>query len=116
MGSKEKINLLDTIPFHNPAITTGRENDGTIVIALPRFKKKWMQRFLLPKGMSPDIHVRLEEHGSAVWIQIDGRSTVREIIERLADHFNHEENYESRILTYFIRLQKNGLIKLAVSE
>ncbi len=34
--------------------------------------------FLLPKGMSPDIHVRLEEHGTAVWNLIDGHHrTVR---------------------------------------
>lgn len=47
---------------------------------------------------------------------IDGKSTVREIIEKLAAHFNDEENYESRVLAYFSQLQKDGFIKLAVSE
>ena len=86
------------------------------VIAFPRFKYEWMQRFLLPKGMSSDIHVHLEEHGTAVWEQIDGKSTIREIIEKLADHFNHEENYESRILAYFSQLQKDGFVKLTINE
>ena len=72
--------------------------------------------FLLPKGMSSDIHVHLEEHGTAVWEQIDGKSTIREIIEKLADHFNHEENYESRILAYFSQLQKDGFVKLTINE
>ena len=116
MAAKEKINLLEVIPFRSAPFTTKKESDGTIVIAFPRFKYEWMQRFLLPKGMSSDIHVHLEEHGTAVWEQIDGKSTIREIIEKLADHFNHEENYESRILAYFSQLQKDGFVKLTINE
>lgn len=109
---KEKINLLNVIPFRCEHITTGKESDGTVVIAFPRFKYKWMRRFLLPKSMSPYIRVRLEEHGSAVWELIDGQRTVREVIEKLAVHFHEEENYESRITTYILRLQKDGFIRL----
>lgn len=65
---------------------------------------------------SPDIHVRLEEHGTAVWELIDGKRTVRQIIEELAEHFDHEENYESRITAYITQLQKDGFVKLAVTN
>lgn len=65
--------------------------------------------------MSPDIHVRLEEHGSAVWRLIDGRRTVREIISLLAVHFQSDENYASRVTTYVMQLQKDGFIKLLSS-
>lgn len=109
---KEKINLLDVVPCRCEHITTGRESDGTIVIAFPRFKYEWMRRFLLPKNMSADIHVRLEEHGTAVWELIDGRRTVRQIIEKLAVHFHEEANYESRVTTYILQLQKDGFIRL----
>ena len=115
MATKEKINLLGVIPFRSTHITTEKESDGTVVIAFPRFKYDWMRRFLLPKGMSPDIHVRLEEHGTAVWELIDGKSTVREIIEKLADHFHHEAGYESRITIYLSQMQKDGFIKLMKS-
>ena len=47
MATKEKINLLDVIPFRSTHITTEKESDGTVVIAFPRFKYEWMQRFLL---------------------------------------------------------------------
>ena len=90
---KEKINLLDVIPFRSENITAEKGSDGTVTIAFPRFKYEWMRRFLLPKGMSADIHVRLEDHGTAVWELIDGKRTVRRIIEELAEHFNYEENY-----------------------
>ncbi len=59
---KEKINLLDVIPFRSENITAEKGSDGTVTIAFPRFKYEWMRRFLLPKGMSADIHVRLEDH------------------------------------------------------
>ena len=113
MASKEKVSLLDVVPFRSSKITTGKEGD-CIVIAFPRFKYKWMRCFLM-RGMSSDIHVKLEEHGTAIWELIDGRRTVREIIEKLADHFGHEANYESRITTYILQLQKDGFIKLTVS-
>ncbi len=35
----------------------------------------------------------------------------REITEQLAEHFNHEENYEYRITTYISQLYTNGFIK-----
>lgn len=113
MVSKEKINILNVIPFRKSNITTEREGN-CVTIAFPRFKYGWMNRFLLPKGMKPHIRVRLEEHGSAVWALIDGKRTVSEIIEKLADHFANEEGYESRIITYILQLQKDGLIKLGI--
>ena len=74
-----KVSLLDAVPVRCVHITTEWEGECA-VLAYPRFKYEWMRRFLLPKGMSPDIHVRLEEHGTAVWNLIDGHRTVREII------------------------------------
>ena len=109
---KEKINLLDVIPFRSENITAEKGSDGTVTIAFPRFKYEWMRRFLLPKGMSADIHVRLEDHGTAVWELIDGKRTVRRIIE----HFNYEENYESRITAYITQLQKDGFVKLVIEN
>ena len=100
MATKEKINLLEVIPCRNEHIKAEQEGE-TIVLSFPRFKRSWMSRYLLPKGMSKDIHVRLEEHGTAV----------REIIEKLADHFQYEAGYESRVSTYLSQLQKDGFIK-----
>lgn len=80
---------------------------------LPRFKYEWMRRFLLPKGMSADIHVKLEEHGTAVWRLIDGQRTVQEIISLLAGHFRDDDNYPFRVTKYIMQLQKDGFIQLS---
>ena len=52
MTAKEKTNLLEVIPCRSEHITAEREGE-TIVLSFPRFKYSWMQRFLVPKGMSP---------------------------------------------------------------
>lgn len=106
-----KISLLDAVPVRCGHITTEWEGECA-VLAYPRFKYEWMRRFLLPKGMSPDIHVKLEEHGTAVWALIDGQRTVREIVALLAEHFEGEENYGERVSTYVMQLQKDGFLQL----
>lgn len=106
-----KISILDAIPVRCSHTTT-EWVDGCAVVSYPRFKYEWMKRLLLPKSMSPDIHINLEEHGSAVWNLIDGHRTVNDISLLLEDHFDGEENYENRIATYVMQLQKDGLIKL----
>lgn len=110
---KEKINLLDVIPCKGEHILT--ENEGELsVIAFPRFKRAWMRKYLLPKGMSPYIRVRLEEHGTAVWNLIDGKRTVREIIQLLSGHFEDEENYDSRVTIFITQLRKDRFIKYII--
>jgi hypothetical protein len=102
-------NLFDLIPLVSEHITT--ENEGELsVIAFPRFRSKFMQKYFVPKNKSAFIRIRLEEHGTAVWNLIDGKRTVREIAEALAEHFNHEENYEYRITAYLSQLQKQGFV------
>ncbi len=109
MATKEKINLLDVVPFRSTHITTDWDGD-CIVISFPRFKYEWMKKFMTPKGLSSDIKVKLEGHGTAVWQLIDGERTVGDIIKELAEHFKEEANYESRVTTYIAQLQKDGFI------
>lgn len=113
--TKGKVNLLDTVPVQCGHITTEWEREYAI-LSFPRFKYDWMRRFLLPKSMSADIHVKLEEHGTAVWRLIDGNRTVQEIISLLTDHFQNEDNYPSRVTTYIMQLQKDGFIQLKVES
>ena len=112
MRKKEgKINLFDTVPIRASQVLTEWEGEH-VVLAFPRFKQKWMQRWLLPKGMPSYMRVQLEEHGTAVWMLIDGKRTVSEIISLLASHFKGEAGYESRVTTYLMRMQKDGFVRL----
>jgi hypothetical protein len=108
-----KKNLFDFVPIISEHITT--EKEGALsIITFPRFRSTFMQKYFVPKGKSPTIHIRLDEHGTAVWDLIDGKRTIKEISEMLATHFNHEENYEYRIAAHFSQLHKQGFVKYRV--
>lgn len=111
--SVSKTNLLEAVPVCSASVTSEWEGDS-IVIAYPRFKNRWLQRYFFSKHLSREFHVRLEEHGTAVWQLIDGERTVQEIISSLTEHFGSEENYASRITSYILQLQKDGFIRLKV--
>lgn len=113
--TKGKVNLLDTVPVQCGHITTGWEGEYA-VLSFPRFRYDWMRCFLLPKSMSADIRVKLEEHGTAVWSLIDGKRTVQEIISLLTEHFQNEDNYPSRVTAYIMQLQKDGFVQLRVKS
>lgn len=111
----DKVNLLDTIPVRSEHIRTEWKGEYA-VLAFPRFKHRWAQRFLLPKGMSPDIRVTLEERGTAVWQLIDGQQTVENIISSLAPMFGDGEDYAPRVTAYILQLRKDGFIRLVVPQ
>ena len=110
-GKQARFNLLDTIPVCAGDVRTEWE-DGYAVLILPRFRKSWVRRWLLPRSLSLYMRMQLEEHGTAVWRLVDGQRTVREIIELLAPHFEGDATYPSRVAAYLMRLQKDGFIRL----
>ena len=107
---KAKRNLFDLVPVISEHITTEKEGELS-VIAFPRFRSKFMQKYFVPRNKSAVIRIRLEEHGTAVWDLIDGKRTVKEIAEALAEHFQQEENYEYRVAAYFSQLYRQGFVK-----
>jgi hypothetical protein len=109
--AKKVKNLFDMIPVISEHITTEYEGE-LVVIAFPRFRSKFMLKYFVPRNRSPIIRIRLEEHGTALWKLIDGKRTANELVELLAEHFQHEENYAYRIATYIQQLQKQGFVKL----
>ncbi|MDR1631487.1 MAG: PqqD family protein [Dysgonamonadaceae bacterium] len=101
------------VPVISDHITTEKEGELS-VIAFPRFRSKFMQKYFVPRNKSAVIRIRLEEHGTAVWNLIDGRRTIKEIADDLAEHFDHEENYEYRVAAYVAQLRKHGFVKYSV--
>jgi hypothetical protein len=110
---KQKTNLFDLVPVISEPVTTEKEGELS-VIAFPRFRNKFMQKYLVPKNKSTHVRIRLEEHGTAVWDLIDGKRTVQAIADSLAEHFHQEANYEYRITAYLQQLERQGFIKFAL--
>lgn len=112
--SRTKVDLMEVIPCRSEHITTTEGEHGEVTLSFPRFKRKWMQRLLLPKGMSPYIRVPLEAHGSAVWRLIDGQRPVKEIVKQLAPHFPADEPYAERVSRYMMQLRKDNFVRFLI--
>jgi hypothetical protein len=108
--SRKTVNFLELVPFHAEHVNTEKEGELS-VIAFPRFRSKFMQRYFVLKNKSPFIRIKLDQQGTAVWDMIDGKKSVEEIVKALSGYFNHEENYEYRISAYLAQLQKQGFLK-----
>ena len=110
MVAKEKVSLFEIIPCHSSHISTIKEGEE-VILSFPRFKQTWISSHLFPKSMNREVRITLEEHGTAVWELIDGKRTVKEIVDELAVHFHHESGYESRVIKYLLQLHKDKFIK-----
>jgi hypothetical protein len=113
--TKKIKNLFATIPVISEHITTEYEG-ALVVIAFPRFRSKFMQKYFVPRNKSAVIRIRLDAHGTAVWKLIDGKLSTNEIVLKLTEHFQNEENYAYRIGAYLQQLQRQGFIKLHDAE
>jgi hypothetical protein len=109
--AKKVKNLFDMIPVISEHITTEYEGE-LAVIAFPRFRSKFMQKYFVPRNRSPIIRIRMDQHGTAVWNLIDGKRTAGEIVKMLEEHFQSEENYAYRIASHIQQLQRQGFVNL----
>jgi hypothetical protein len=78
---KQPVNLLDLRPARGARWERGP--DGLVTLLVPRFRNRFLVRWLVPMLERPDITVRLDEEGSFVWDRCDGGTTVLAIAEQL---------------------------------
>jgi hypothetical protein len=112
-----KSKALTLTPVKNIESSEVTLNSGVIVIRYPvtmrPWMAKWIQRF---KGPSPQIgsrKLRLDNLGTEVWKMIDGKRTVRDIVDAFAETHQLEGREAEMAVTQFLRdLGKRGLIGL----
>jgi len=101
----KQANYLDLTPVRMMEHTL-REN-GNVDVLLPRFKNKVSRNLLQPAKKGDHIRIKLDTLGSAIWLAIDGYSTVSKIVAALEESNNenltaHEENIKR--VTQFLSL------------
>lgn len=103
------VNLLDLIPVK--LLQHEETEDGLISVLKPKFKNKFVVKFIMPTLKSPNFKVKLDDFGSFVWKQIDGATTVEEIGNKLKENFseNVEPVYE-RLSVYIHTLVRYQFI------
>lgn len=99
------------VPFR--VIKTYSEKDGLITLNLPKFKKPFFSKWLIPKNKSEDIHINLDLIGSLVWKHMDGVRSVQAICDAVKldmPNAGNLQNLEERAAKFITELYKSRFI------
>ena len=110
MKRKEKENYLDYIPSHNPGLCFEKKENGRIEVeVINRGFCNRVAQLLFHKPKKS--YIELDEIGSFVWEQMDGKRTIYDICMRLKARFgNDAEPLFDRSVNFFRILKRNSFI------
>lgn len=107
---KEKENFMDFIPCCNPDYTWDVNKKGIVTVhVVNKGFYNWLAQKLFKR---PRIsHIELDEYGSFVWQQMNGKRTVYEISQLVKKEFGKEaEPVVERLVQYYQILYQNKFI------
>jgi hypothetical protein len=109
---KQSENYLTKVPIRNTA--EYNEDDGKIVLLIPKFKHVTFLNRLIPKSKSRHFKIHLDDLGSQVWRLMDGTRTVQDICIHLAEYLDKNEKpstqIEERVTKFLSGLYRDGFI------
>ena len=103
-------NYLEGIPLRNPDINWSVDEDGIVTLEIKN--KGFVNRIAQKLFKKPRIsHIALDEYGSFVWRQMDGKRSVYEISKLVEAHFGKKaEPVVERLVQFFRILYQNKFI------
>jgi len=109
---------LRCVPVRNEHVEETRSDSGEVTLYLPRREVWWVNAlakiFYIPKKGRGIV---LDELGTSVWDMIDGRTNVKQVIERFAGTYRlSKREAELSIVAHLRNLAKRGLIGIAVVD
>jgi hypothetical protein len=85
---------------------------GQVRVLEPRYGHTTLGRWLAKSLRSPDIEIKLDELGSAVWDACDGRATVGDIVHHVREVLGDRiEPAHERLGRFLHPLERNRLIR-----
>lgn len=109
---------LSAKPIKNTLVHWERNEQGEVILHLPRQKNRWtnlLDRLFFP--LPEEKVISLDEVGTKLWDLCDGKTSVREIIERLQSKFNlSRKESEVSSLEYLKKLAQRRIIGFAVPK
>ncbi|WP_324823838.1 PqqD family protein [Sinanaerobacter sp. ZZT-01] len=112
MGRRSEINYLDYIPKRNDDyVWKINENDKVVVsVTWTGFYHRFAQKVFKKPESS---HIELDEFGSFIWLQIDGKKTIFDISQIAEEKFG-EKIYPliERMIQFFEILKEHKFVTL----
>jgi hypothetical protein len=105
----KSANTLDLTPSR--IYSEVKDDDNMVTVIIPKFKNKIVVKLVSPKLKSDHFKVKLDKFGSAVWLKINGKTRVDQIIKDVKKMFGDEiEEETERITKYISQLYTQGFI------
>jgi len=105
----KSVNTLDLTPIK--LYSEEVDKDELVTVIIPKFKNKIVVKLVSPRLKSDHFKVKLDKFGTAVWIKINGKTKVDQIIKDVKKKFGDEIQEEHERITKFIfQLYTQGFI------
>lgn len=104
---------LDLVPRR--LVESEQGPDGALVLLVPRYRDAIWGRLLQPRLGPRKRHLRvpLETRGAALWAAVDGRRSVRELVEAVrAAAPDDQEDLPRRVCLFVQAMADNGFLGL----
>lgn len=106
------INYLELVPVHRLEWQEDTEQNRVVVL-VPRYRDFLFGRLVQPR-LGPSkrfLRVPLEQRGSFLWREMDGKRTVAELSQAFAVGFPADDSqYNERVSVYLHAMYENGFI------
>jgi hypothetical protein len=112
-----RTQALEFKPVKNKEIKETRLETGEVLLAYPVVMRPWIENLVRRLGGTiagqKTKKLQLDELGTVVWELIDGKHSVRQVIQRFAKKYQLHSREAEVAVTRFLRdLGKRGLIGL----
>jgi hypothetical protein len=94
------INYLELTPVHSYDHVI--EENGLVSVFVPKFDIKWLDNIMSKIIKSRFFKAKLDEFGTATWLEMDGNKSVQLISEHLSEKFGEKINPVDERLTKFL--------------
>lgn len=105
----KNINALDLIPIckHPHEIT----EEGKINLQVRKFKNPKLSKFFISKRRSESFKIKLDELGSASWLEIDSKKNTQEICNSIREKSDEKmPDLEDRLTKFLMLLYEQRYI------
>ncbi len=112
----EENNWLLLVPERNLASEINEETN-LVELKKPKLKNKWLKKYLLPHMKNPEYRVKLDNIGTFVWNNIDGKQSCLEISVKMKKEFGSlVDPVEERLGKFFQSLIRYDFILFPQQE
>ena len=81
------------------------DDEGLVHITVPKFQGKWGKRMCRVLRRTETFTADMDRLGSIVWLQCDGKNTVKDILEEVKKEYTDENELDQRLFLFLQQMR-----------